>query len=145
MNKTEKLANVLDEYSTYLELDGQDGRAHAYDKAARSIRARHYLPPDPSNIDNIGENIRTKIAQYQRNGEIEELSKLKEEYTWFTELNQVKHIGPSRAEQLHEKFNIETIDDLILVGDDITLLPRVGEKRAQNILDSAHEIRNNRQ
>lgn len=141
MSKTDDLADVLEEFATYLELDGQRGRAHAYDKASRSIRARHYLPPDPSNIDNIGENIRTKIAQYQRAGEIEELSALKDEYSWFAELKQVDGVGPSRAEQLHEKFNIETVDDLIFVGEDITLLPRVGEKRARNILNSAHEVR----
>jgi len=141
MSKTDDLADVLDEFATYLELNGQEGRAHAYDRAARALRKRRFVPPDPSNIDNIGPSIRTKIAQYQRAGEIEELYALKEEYSWFAELKQVDGVGPSRAEQLHEKFNIETLDDLILVGEDITLLPRVGQKRARNILDSAHEVR----
>lgn len=143
MSKTDDIADVLAEFATYLELDGQDGRAHAYDRAARALRKRRYCPPDPSDIDNIGPSIRTTIAKYQRAGEIKELSALKDEYSWFDELKQVDGVGPSRAEQLHEKFNIETIDDLILVGQDLTLLPRVGKKRAQNILDSAHEVRNN--
>lgn len=145
MSKTDDIADVLAEFATYLELDGQDGRAHAYDRAARALRKRRFIPPDPSDIDNIGQSIRTKIAQYQRAGEIDELSALKDEYSWFAELKQVDGVGPSRAKQLHEKFNIETVDDLILVGDDLTLLPRVGDKRARNILDSAHEVRDNGQ
>jgi DNA polymerase/3'-5' exonuclease PolX len=141
MSKTDKYANLLNEFATYLEIDGQQGRAKAYQKASRSLRKRHYIPPDPTEINNIGPSIRTKIAQYQRSGEIQELSELKKEYSWFAELKKVDGVGPSRAEQLHEKFNIETLDDLILVGEDITLLPRVGKKRARNILDSAHEVR----
>jgi DNA polymerase/3'-5' exonuclease PolX len=141
MSKTDDLADVMEEFATYLELDGQEGRAHAYDRAARALRKRRFVPPDPSDIDNVGPSIRTKIAQYQRAGEIEELSALKDEYSWFAELKQVDGVGPSRAEQLHQKFNIETVDDLIFVGEDITLLPRVGQKRARNILNSAHEVR----
>lgn len=141
MSKTEDLADVLEEYATYLELDGQEGRSHAYDKAGRSLRRKRYVPPDPSDIDGVGDAIRTKIAKYQRSGEINELSALKEEYSWFAELKQVNGIGPSRAEQIHKKFNVETLDDLILVGNDLTLLPRVGEKRASNIIESAKEVR----
>jgi len=143
VSKSDDLAEVLEEFSTYLELDGQEGRAHAYGRASRALRKRRFIPPNPSDIDNIGPSIRTVIAQYQRSGEIEELSALKDEYSWFDELGQVDGIGPSRAEQLHKKFSIDNLDDLILVGEDITLVPRVGPKRARNILDSAHEIRDN--
>jgi DNA polymerase/3'-5' exonuclease PolX len=136
-----KLVDTLEEYSAYLELDGQEGRSHAYQKAANSIRGRRMIPPDPSDIDGVGDAIRTKIAKYQRSGEINELSALKEEYSWFGELKEVNGIGPSRAEQIHEKFNVETLDDLILVGNDLTLLPRVGEKRASNIIESAKKVR----
>jgi DNA polymerase/3'-5' exonuclease PolX len=139
------IVKELKEFAEYLDLDGQSGRAHAYRKAAEELRRKGYCPPDPSDIDNIGQSIRTKIAQYQRAGEIDELSALKDEYSWFAELKQVDGIGQSRAKQLHEKFNIETVDDLILVGDDLTLLPRVGKKRARNILDSAHKVRDNGQ
>jgi len=136
------LSDVMEEFATYLELDGQEGRAHAYDKAARTLRQRRMIPPNPADIDGIGEGIRAKIAQYQRSGEIDELSELKEQYSYYEELGDIDGVGQKRARQLNEKFNVETIDDLLLVGDDITLLPRVGDKRAQNILDSARDQKN---
>lgn len=141
MSKSDDIADVLDEYATYLELDGQEGRAHAYDKAARAIRQRRFIPPDPSDIDGVGDAIRTKIAVYQRSGSIDELDALREQYSWFKELQDVDGIGTARAQKIHDKFNVETLDDLILVGDDLTLLPRVGEKRARNILNSAKEVK----
>lgn len=141
MSKPDDIADVLDEYSTFLELDGQEGRAHAYDKAARAIRRRRFLPPDPSDIDGVGDAIRTTIASYQRSGSIDELDKLKDQYSWYDELKAVNGIGPARAETIHEKFNVETLDDLILVGNDLTLLSRVGDKRAANIIESAKEVR----
>lgn len=141
MSKNKEIADMLDELATYLELDGQEGRANGYRRAARSVRLAGWMPPDPSRLDQVGESVRTRIAQYQRSGEIEELQELKEEYSWFGELKQVDGIGPKRAKQIHEKFNVEDIDDLMLVGDDLQMLARVGEKRSQKMLDSAHEVR----
>jgi len=34
----QEVADTLEEYSAFLEIDGQTGRAHAYDKAARAVR-----------------------------------------------------------------------------------------------------------
>lgn len=138
---TDSIADVLEEYAEYLELDGQEGRSHAYEKAARSIRQSRYIAPDPANMDNIGESIRSTIATYQRSGEIAELEALKDEYSWFEQLREVRGIGPNRARQINEKFHVEDLDDLILVGDDLEMLPRVGEKTARKMLDSAHELR----
>jgi DNA polymerase/3'-5' exonuclease PolX len=135
----ETLADLLEEYAVYLELDGQDGRAHAYDKAARSIRRASYIGPDPSNIDGVGDSIRTTIAKWQRSGTIEELDELKEQYSWFEELKDVSHIGPARAEQLHYKLRVDDLDDLLLVArnGDLTLIDGVGPKTAEKIHESA--------
>lgn len=141
MSKNEEIAEVLEEFATYLRLDGQQGRANGYEQAALSIRSAGYMPPDPSRLDKVGDSIRTKIARYQRSGSIDELEHLKDEYSWYEELKQVDGIGPKRAKQIHEKFNVEDLDDLILVGEDLQMLPRVGPKRSRNILDSAHEVR----
>lgn len=138
-DKQHELAEVLDEYSTFLEIDGQDGRAYAYDKAARSIRRANYLPPDPAEIDGIGDSIRTTIARWQRSGEIAELEQLKEEYSYYNELQHVDNIGPSRAKQINEKLSVEDVDDLLLVGDDLTLVDGIGPKTADKILSSARE------
>jgi DNA polymerase/3'-5' exonuclease PolX len=143
--KQDQLADVLDEYAAHLELDGQAGRAKGYERAARKIRMARYLPPDPSEIDGIGDSIRTTIAQYQVSGKIDELEELREEYQWFEPLRQVDHIGPARAKTLHEKFSVETIDDLLLVGDDMTLMSGVGPKTVEKICSSAREVRQRRE
>jgi DNA polymerase (family 10) len=137
--KQEKLAELLEEYETYLRLDGQDGRAHAYGKAARAISRAAYLPPDPADIDGVGDSIRTTIAKWQRSGEIEELEELKEQYPWFEELKDVSHIGPARAKQLHFKLRVDDLDDLLLVArnGDLTLIDGVGPKTAEKIHESA--------
>lgn len=137
--KQEQLADLLDEYATYLELGGQDGRAHAYDKAARSIRKASYMPPNPSEIDGVGDSIRTTIAKWQRSGQIDELEELKDEYPWFAELKDVSHVGPARARQLHEKLRVDDLDDLLLVAKegDLTLIDGVGPKTAEKIERSA--------
>lgn len=134
---TDTTADVLDEYATFLRLDGQEGRAYAYEGAAREIRKRRFLPPNPAEIDGIGDQIRDTLATYQRRGSIPELDALKAEYEWYDELRHVDGIGPSRAEQLHEKFNINTIDELLMVGEDLTLADGIGPTRADKILDAA--------
>lgn len=137
---TDTTADVLEEYATFLRIDGQEGRAYAYEGAAREIRARRFLPPDPAEIDGIGEQIRDTLATYQRSGYIPELDDLKAEYDWYDELRQVDGIGPSRAKQLHEKFNINTVDELIMVGDDLTVADGIGPTRADKILDAALDV-----
>lgn len=139
MSKQQELADVLKEYATYLELDGQHGRAKGYERASRKIRTAPYLPPDTSDIDGIGDSIRTTIARYQMRGQIDELERLKEKFHWYNELKGVDGIGSKRAFTLHEKFGIEDIDDLLLVGDDITLVDGIGPKTAERILSSARE------
>ena len=140
MGRTEQLADTLEEYSTYLELDGQEGRAHAYDRAARAIRNRGYIPPNPADIDGVGEAVRDTITEYQTSGEISDLQSLKEDHHYYENLKNIDGVGPTRARQMHDRLRIDTVSDVILVGDDLTLLPRVGERRAENIVKSAKNI-----
>jgi len=138
-NKQEQLSDLLAEYATYLELDGQSGRAHAYDRAARAIQTANYLPPNPADLDGVGDSIRTTIAKWQRSGTIEELDDLKNQYPWFEELRQVSHVGPARARALHEKLRVDDLDDLLLVArnGDLILIDGVGPKTAEKIERSA--------
>lgn len=139
--KQDELADLLEEYETYLQLDGQDGRAYAYGKAARAIRSASYMPPNPADIDGVGDSIRTTIAKWQRSGTIQELDDLKEQYPWYEELNNVSHVGPARARQLHEKLRVDDLDDLLLVArnGDLTLIDGVGPKTAEKIHESAEK------
>ena len=139
---TDSIANTLEEFAEFLRLDGQDGRAYAYEKAARKIRQRRQLPPNPANITGIGDKTRTKIAEYQHSGTISELEELKKQYDWYHNLSDINGIGQKRAKQFHEKLNITTIQDLLLVGTDLTLINGIGPKTASNILESAREHKN---
>lgn len=141
MSRQIAIADELDRFAAYLTLDGQAGRAKGYERAARNIRKQGYVPPDPTQITGVGPTIREQIASYQRSGEIDELSELEAQYPWFEDLRRVDYIGPARAQQIHDKFNVESLDDLVLVGQDLTLLNRVGEKRARAMVESARELR----
>jgi DNA polymerase (family 10) len=137
----DSLVKELEEYSDYLELDGQDGRAHAYDKAARSIRQRDWVDPNPADIDGVGDSIRTTIAKWQRSGTIQELEDLRDEYPWYNELKDVKYIGPERAKQLHNRLRVDDKEDLRLVArnGDLTFIDGVGPVTADKIRESLDE------
>lgn len=135
--KQEQISELLEEFALFLQLDNQDGRASAYERAARNISSRRYLPADPSQIEGVGDGIRTTIARWQRTGEVEELETLRERYDWFDELKDVKHIGPSRAKTFHKKFHVDSLDDLLLVGDDLTMVNGIGQVTADKIMESA--------
>lgn len=141
-NKQEELANLLEEYATYIRIDGNDGRAKAYDRAAYSVKSASYLPPNPADIEGIGDTIRTTIAQWQRSGEIEELKELKEQYDWYKEIKDVDGIGPARAQQLHDKLRVDSIDDLLLVAKegDLTMIDGIGPATANKIQESARNL-----
>lgn len=140
MKRAENIADKLEEYAEFLDLDGETGRSHAYDRAAREIRKTGYIPPDPSDIDNVGESVRQTIMSSRLTGEIEHLEELKDEYSYYDELRHIDHIGPSRAQQLHEELHVDTVEDLLLVGDDVTLIDGIGPKTATKIMSSANDF-----
>lgn len=131
----EEIAETLDEYADFLRLDGQDGRAYAYEKAARSVRLASYLPPNPARLNNVGDSTREAIIDLENGTGIEELSDLQEKYDWYDEFKDVKHIGPSRAKQIKEELNITDIDMLALAAKngDLTLLSGVGPATEEKI------------
>ena len=74
---------------------------------------------------------------------IDELEELKDEYSWYAEFGQVRHVGPSRAKQLHEKFNISTIDklDMVARNGDLELVNGIGPATADKIKASIEEVK----
>jgi DNA polymerase IV (family X) len=141
MTESNTIADELEKFSDFLRLDEQDGRAYAYETAAQVLRRRRVIPPDPSQLDGIGDSTRTTIAEYQHSGTIDELEELCDEYPWYDAMRSVNGIGQARAQQIHEKFNVESLDDLILVGSDLTLISGIGQVTAANIIESAREER----
>lgn len=139
----EEIADELDEYASFLKLDGQTGRAHAYEKAARTIRMASYIPPNPARLDGIGSSTREAVIDLENGMGIDELEKLRERYSWYDAFREVKHIGPSRAQQLHEKFNISTLDKLEMVArnGDLELVSGIGPATADKIKKSIEEVK----
>jgi DNA uptake protein ComE-like DNA-binding protein len=55
----------------------------------------------------------------------------------------VKHIGPSRAREIHETLGVETLDKLALVAKegDLQLISGIGPATAEKISASIDELR----
>ena len=142
MSKDE-IADELDEYADFLRLDGQTGRAKGYEQAARAVRMASYIPPNPARLDGIGGSTRNAVIDLENGMGIDELEELRERYPWYDAFREVKHIGPSRAEQLHKKFNISTIDklDMVARNGDLELVSGIGPATADKIKASIEEVK----
>ena len=142
MSKDE-IADELDEYADFLRLAGQTGRAKGYEQAARAVRMASYIPPNPARLDGIGGSTRNAVIDLENGMGIDELEELRERYPWYDAFREVKHIGPSRAEQLHEKFNISTIDklDMVARNGDLELVSGIGPATADKIKASIEEVK----
>lgn len=137
------IADTLEEYAEFLRLDGQDGRAHAYEKAARSVRISSYIPPNPARLDNVGDSTRETIIDLENGMGIDELDELKDEYSWYAEFNDVKHVGPARAKEIKETLGVETLDKLSLVArnGDLELINGIGPATAEKIEKSIEKVK----
>jgi DNA polymerase (family 10) len=140
MSKAE-VAAALEEYAALLEIDGQDGRAHAYDNAARAIRRADRVPPNPARLNGIGNSTREAVIDLENGIGIDELDELREEYDWYTAFKDVDYIGPARAQEIHEKFNVSTLEklDMVARNGDLKLISGIGPKTAEKIHRSIEE------
>jgi DNA polymerase IV (family X) len=128
----------LETYAEFLRLDNQNGRAHAYDKAAQALQKSHRVPPDPSRLDGIGPSTREEVISFENEVPVERYEQLKEKYPWYEAFRNVKHIGPSRAKKIHETFGIETFSKLRMVANagDLTLVSGIGPATEKKIQQS---------
>lgn len=139
----EDVADKLDEYAALLKIDGQTGRSHAYEKAARAVRTASHIPPNPAKLTGIGDATREAVIDLENGMGIDELEELRDEYDWYTAFKDVKYIGASRAEQIHDKFNVSTLNKLAMVArnGDLELISGIGPKTAEKIQASIEEQR----
>lgn len=138
MNADDVVA-ALEEYAELLRLDGEEGRSYAYDRAANAIRKRGYVPPDPSRLNGVGPSTRDVVVDLACGRVPDELQELREEYQWYRAFGQLDGVGPERAKKIHETFGIETIERLLLVGDDLSIVTGIGPATTEKILESARE------
>ena len=132
------VADTLQEYAEFLRLDGQEGRAHAYDKASRSVRMARYIPPNPARLDNVGGSTREAIIDLENGTGIDELSRLRERYSWYDEFKGIQNIGPARAKKIRDVLGIETLDRLALAArnGDLQEISGIGPKTSSMISSS---------
>ena len=142
-NKT--LAGIFQKMSDCYRYLGTDERfrAIAYANAARSVRALKqdisYYASDIKTLDKIrgiGESIAEKIMEFLKTGKIKTFEVLKKSVPFeLLELMNITGMGPATIRALHEKLQINDINDLVsaIQKGRLRELPGLGEKKILNI------------
>lgn len=138
----ETVVETLELYAEFLEIDGQDNRAHAYGKAARAVQQSRRIPPNPARLDNVGASTRDTIINVENGEGIEELSRLREQYPWYDEFHEIQYVGPERAQKIVDALGIETLDRLKLAAKegDLQLVSGIGPKTESVIRSSIKNV-----
>jgi len=146
-----EVAKVLYEISALLELKGENKyKVAAYAEAARRIEnltediEKLFKEKRLHEIKGVGESIAQKISEYLSSGKITYLEELRKEIPpELLELEKVPGVGPKLAYRLYQELGIKDIDSLEKAAKEgrIRLLPRLGEKVEQNILEGIKQIR----
>ncbi len=146
-----EVAKILYEISSLLELKGENRyKVAAYMEAARRIEnlsediEKLFKEKRLHEIKGVGESISQKIAEYLTTGKITYLEELKKEIPpELLELERIPGVGPKLAYRLYKELGIKDIDSLEKAAREgrIRLLPRLGEKIEQNILEGIKQIK----
>lgn len=146
-----EVAKILYEISSLLELKGDNKyKVAAYMEAARRIEnlsediEKLFKEKRLHEIKGVGESISQKIAEYFTTGKITYLEELRKEIPpELLELEKIPGVGPKLAYRLYKELGIKDIDSLEKAAREgrIRLLPRLGEKIEQNILEGIKQIK----
>lgn len=149
--KNKEVAQILDEIATLLEIKGENKyKIAAYQEAARRIEnltediEKLFKEGKLYHIKGIGESIGQKIKEYLTTGKVSYLEELRKEIpTEIIELLKIPGIGPKLAYRLYTELGIKDIDSLEKAAKEgkIRILPRLGPKVEQNILEAIKEYR----
>ena len=144
--KNREVAGLLYEMAELLELHAENRfKIIAFSKAARAIES---LPEDISivcrekrlqSIPGVGKAIAQKVEEYLRTGQIEAHQELLAKTPpGLVKLLQISGLGPKTVFLLHEKLNINNLEELEKAATEhrIRRLPRMGPTRETNILKS---------
>ena len=157
MSRNAEVASRLEEMADHLEARDVDYKPRAYRQAAESIRA-HAVAVETlleaegedalTGIDDVGEAIAGKTADYLETGEIEELAALREELPVDMDaLTAVDGVGPKTVAALYEALRIEDLDDLEAAAEagDIRDVSGFGPKTESNVLENIPFARESRE
>ncbi len=148
--ETAKIAQILDEMGTLLEINGENPfRCRAYHNASQSLRA---LPTDLSGmigdgslaeVPGIGDTMLTKIVQLATTGHLPAYDKLRQSTPpGLVELLRIPGLGPKKIKQLRDDLKIETLADLRAAGEagKIAVLKGFGAKTEAKILEGINFV-----
>ncbi|MFW6335503.1 MAG: DNA polymerase/3'-5' exonuclease PolX [Phycisphaeraceae bacterium] len=139
------LVRIFEQTSALIELTGGNRfRANAYDRAARAVD-RHATDlsemddADIQKIDGIGEGMAKRIAQYKKDGRIDEHQELLDEVPeGLLALLEVPGLGPKGAAHLWQEAGVENKADLRKKAEsgELQKLKGFGKKKVENLLAS---------
>jgi DNA polymerase (family 10) len=143
--ETSRIARILDEMGTLLEVRGENPfRCRAYHNAAQALKS---LPADLSEmiadgslakVPGIGETILGKITQLATTGNLPAFEKLKEETPpGLVALLRIPGLGPKKIKTLFDDLKVESLADLRAAAESgrIAPLKGFGAKTEAKILD----------
>jgi NAD-dependent DNA ligase len=109
----EKLVDLMEKLTVLMSKRGDQIRARVYKRAQETILAY----PDPitrvsqlKGLSGIGSTIMEKLKEYQETGTLELLEREKNKPEYM--LSNIYGIGPIKAKELVEKYDIKTIEEL---------------------------------
>lgn len=144
----QKLAKILREFTSFLEMEETAFKPRAYLKAAESLES---LDKEVNEIykkngekalleiAGVGRGIAEKIIEYIKTGKIKEYEKLKKKYPVdIDELNKIEGVGSKIIKLLYKNLKIKNLDELKKSAEKGALenLPHFGKKLQTKILKS---------
>ena len=147
VNDNAAVAGLLEEMADHLEARDVEYKPNVYRRAAESIRghtvsvARLYEEGGEESlgeIEDVGDAIAAKTAEFLETGTIGELEDLRAELpVEMDALTAVEGVGPKTVGALYEALGIETLDDLEAAAEagEIREVSGFGETTEANILE----------
>lgn len=144
----EHIANIFNEMSVFLDMDGVAFKPRAYEKAAESIRDfpqsldvvyRERGRKGLDTVPGVGVGLAEKIEEFLKTRRIAEYRRYKKKYpVRISELQMVEGVGPKMMLILYKKLGVKTLNDLrkAIKQHKLRDLPGFGEKSEQHITQS---------
>ncbi len=146
----ERVAKILDEMGTLLELKGENPfRCRAYHNAADAVRGLSRNLPELldsgrlAEVQGIGETMLAKISQLVTTGQLPAYEELKKQTPpGLIPLLRVPGLGPKKIKLLHEDLGIASLADLrgAAESNKIAVLKGFGAKTQTKILEGIQFI-----
>ena len=146
-----EIASILGKLADMLDIKGEDPfRVRSYRNAARvisgmteSLARRAGDPENLEELPGIGKSMAQKVVEIARTGKLRQLEDLKKEIPpSLLEILRLEQMGPQRARLLHEKLDIDSMEDLkrAALEGEIEKLGGFGEKTSEKILREIEEF-----